>query len=185
MFDPAPVRGATKVTLSPQDIPPGGAADQVLAKITGTDYDVEWQSPQDIPPGGAADQVLAKATGTDYDVEWQDAGTGGGAATEAQFGWGGQVAPTAEAPGPVYQMAAAHTFTKVLVSLAVGSTSAYTINVYKNGVLESTFAVGAGTGGQTVHTETVSIVAAIGDKIHASVGPRPLGTGENLLVVCR
>ena len=163
-------------------LPSGGTTGQVLAKSSATDGDATWQSTI-IPSGGTADQVLAKASATSYDVEWQTAG--GGAATEAQFGWGGTVAPAAEAHGPVYVMAAAHTFTKVIVSLTSASTSTYTINVYKNGTLADTFTVATTIGGQTVHTETVSIVAALGDKIHAAVGTKPLGTGVNMLVVCR
>lgn len=34
---------------------------------------------QGVPPGGDPDQVLAKVSGDDYDTEWVDGGTGGGA----------------------------------------------------------------------------------------------------------
>lgn len=57
-------------------VPSGGAEDQVLAKNSGTDYDLKWvnQSGGDahgIPSGGTANQVLAKTDGTDYNVQWK------------------------------------------------------------------------------------------------------------------
>ena len=52
-------------------VPEGGAEDQLLAKASATDGDVEWQTIHKIPAGGTEDQLLAKASATDGDVEWQ------------------------------------------------------------------------------------------------------------------
>lgn len=53
-------------------IPPGGADNQILAKASAGDYDVDWVDPtvSGIPPGGTVDQVLAKLSGTDFDAAW-------------------------------------------------------------------------------------------------------------------
>lgn len=48
----------------------GGAADEVLAKSSGADRDVEWQKA--LPAGGADGQMLVKASGADRDTEWID-----------------------------------------------------------------------------------------------------------------
>ncbi len=54
-------------------LPAGGAADQVLAKHSGADYDTFWKdeaSPQGVPAGGTAGQALVKHSGADYDTAW-------------------------------------------------------------------------------------------------------------------
>lgn len=56
-------------------IPAGGTTDQVIGKISGTDYDFTWQDKsQGIPSGGTTGQHLGKLSGSDYDVSWQDRG---------------------------------------------------------------------------------------------------------------
>jgi hypothetical protein len=59
----------------------GGTAGQVLSKVDGTDYNVEWATPgaaaNGIPTGGTAGQVLAKIDGTDFNSEWVAPGGGG------------------------------------------------------------------------------------------------------------
>lgn len=59
-------------TITLQGIPPGGDTDQVLAKISNTDYDVDWVDAASggLPAGGDEDDVLTKASGSDYDVIW-------------------------------------------------------------------------------------------------------------------
>ena len=57
-------------------VPSGGSENQVLAKNSGTVYDLKWvaQSGGDahgIPSGGSSGQVLAKSSGTDYAVQWK------------------------------------------------------------------------------------------------------------------
>jgi hypothetical protein len=66
------------------ELPTGGTTGQILAKETGTDYDVEWVDPpadgvdgvdgadgEGVPTGGSAGQVLKKVSGTDFDTAWQ------------------------------------------------------------------------------------------------------------------
>jgi hypothetical protein len=62
-------------------IPAGGEPDELLAKASGDDYDVEWvaapAAANGIPTGGTAGQVLTKDSGTDFDTSWQAPGGGG------------------------------------------------------------------------------------------------------------
>lgn len=51
-------------------VPNGGDADDVLAKATSNDGDVEWQTIPKIPAGGTTGQVLAKKSDDDFDLEW-------------------------------------------------------------------------------------------------------------------
>ena len=141
-------------------------------------------SPNPLPVGGSAGQVLAKIDGTDYNVEWvdQSGGGGGGAALEAQFGFGGLVAPSAQVSSPTYEMAGAVTFTEVICSLSASSAAAYTIRVFVNGVQQDFFTFPAS---QVKHTEVVSIAVVAGNDVSVKVDAAPLATGENLLVVCR
>lgn len=53
-------------------IPAGGTSSQVLGKVSGADYDMEWQTPHYVPPGGTAAQALRKTNGTDYAAAWAD-----------------------------------------------------------------------------------------------------------------
>jgi hypothetical protein len=54
----------------PSNLPTGGTTDQVLAKVSGVDFNTAWQS-SGIPRGGAAGLVLAKNSGADFDTLWQ------------------------------------------------------------------------------------------------------------------
>ena len=60
--------------LGALELPAGGTAGQVLSKIDGTDYNVEWDDPATpaglLPTGGSAGQVLAKINGTNYNTQW-------------------------------------------------------------------------------------------------------------------
>lgn len=62
-------------------IPPGGEPDEILAKVTGDDYDAAWvaapAAANGVPTGGTAGQVLTKDSGTDFDTSWQAAAGGG------------------------------------------------------------------------------------------------------------
>lgn len=70
----------------PHELPTAGTTGQILAKNSGSNYDVEWISMaagsglDELAPGGTTGQVLAKASNADGDVEWVDmeAGSGGG-----------------------------------------------------------------------------------------------------------
>lgn len=57
-------------------IPEGGTKDQVLAKKSNADYDVEWQTIEGggsgLPEGGTTGQALTKKSNTDGDVEWSN-----------------------------------------------------------------------------------------------------------------
>lgn len=160
IFDPAPIRGQRKIRI------PGSTG---------------------LPGGGTTGQVLTKDSNDDHDVSWQDAAGGpGGGVTEAQFGFGGLIAPSAEAKSAPYMMSAGHTFTQVIVTLSAASASSYTIIIYVDGSPVDSFTVAAGVGEpNNEHVETVSIAVTANQVVQASVGAAPLGTGENLLVVCR
>lgn len=159
IFDPAPIIGQDKVTVPAASL---------------------------IPQGGTTGQVLAKASGADYDIEWVDQSGGGGGVNEAQFGFGGLVAPSAEAFSAPYMMASATTFTQVIVTMSTESASAYAIKVYVDAALQSSFTVAANTGGPNdEHIQVVSIAVAAGQVVQASIGAAPLATGENVLIVCR
>lgn len=141
-----------------------------------------------VPAGGTTGQVLAKASDDDFDLEWIDVsgGPGGGAAVEAQFGFGGVVAPTAEAKSAPYNMASGVTFTEVWVTMSDASATSYTIRIYVDGVQVDSFTVAAGDGVVgSEHIEVVSIAVTTGQAVQASIGAAPLGTGKNVLVVCR
>lgn len=77
----------------PHELPVAGTTGQILAKNSGTDYDVEWISMAAgsgldlLAPGGTTGQVLAKASNADGDVEWVDmeAGSGGGGGSTTIF----------------------------------------------------------------------------------------------------
>lgn len=59
------------ITLSSRTpVPNGGTEDQLLAKASTTDGDVEWQTIPKIPAGGTTGQVLAKKSDADFDLEW-------------------------------------------------------------------------------------------------------------------
>jgi hypothetical protein len=136
-----------------------------------------------LPAGGTTGQALTKASNVDYDTEWTTVSGGpGGAAAEAQFGYGGLVAPTAEAKSAPYVMASALTFTKVVVGMSTVSATSYSVRVYVNGTQQTSFTVPAST---AIHTQTVSIAVAVDDYVQVSIGAAPLATGENVLVVCR
>jgi hypothetical protein len=60
-------------------VPVGGATGQVLTKVSGTDFDTDWEDvPTGLPVGGTTGQVLTKLSGTDFDVAWEDPTGGGG-----------------------------------------------------------------------------------------------------------
>lgn len=72
---------------TPPELPPAGTTGQVLSKIDGTDYNVEWADrPADgidgadgadgadgegVPTGGTTGQVLKKVSNADFDTAWQ------------------------------------------------------------------------------------------------------------------
>ena len=78
-------REFVKEDIDERLVPEGGTTDQVLAKRSGTNFDLKWKddesgtgdsnvdSDQLVPAGGSTGQVLTKKTGTDYDDEWADA----------------------------------------------------------------------------------------------------------------
>ena len=54
-------------------LPQGGLAGQILAKIDGTDYNVQWiELPSGLPEGGLQGQFLMKSTDYEDDFEWAD-----------------------------------------------------------------------------------------------------------------
>ena len=63
----ADLAGGSAVSVN--NLPVGGTTRQVLAKNSGTNYDVTWNS-SGIPNGGSANQILKKNSGTDYDASW-------------------------------------------------------------------------------------------------------------------
>lgn len=152
--------------------------------LTGVDVPASGGS---LPAGGTDGQVLTKQSATDGDADWETpSGGGGGAVLEAQFGFGGLVAPTSEAMSAPYMMAGGTTFTQAIVTMSSASASAYTIRIYVDGALADTFTVAAGDGVVgSEHIETVSIVVTTGQVVQASIGAAALATGENVLVVCR
>ena len=79
------------VTGDIHSIPAGGTAGQVLGKVDGTDYNVQWvdqtggtpgpEGPQGpagpgVAAGGTAGQVLSKVDATDYNTQWIDPPSG-------------------------------------------------------------------------------------------------------------
>jgi hypothetical protein len=61
-------------TLTFDPLPSGGTTNQVLGKVSSTDYDVSWRS-SGLPTGGTANQTIRKNSGTDYDVSWSTGNT--------------------------------------------------------------------------------------------------------------
>ena len=51
-------------------VPEGGTEDQLLAKASADDGDLEWITVPKIPAGGTTGQVLAKKSNDDFDLEW-------------------------------------------------------------------------------------------------------------------
>lgn len=49
-----PLDGTNKQYVDLRSVPPGGSATQVLTKLSGTDYDVAWQTPS----GGSGSGTL-------------------------------------------------------------------------------------------------------------------------------
>jgi hypothetical protein len=49
-------------------LPLGGSAGQSLVKVSGDDYDTDWETL--VPTGGSAGQVLVKQSATDYDAAY-------------------------------------------------------------------------------------------------------------------
>jgi hypothetical protein len=62
--------------IGPQGVPgagviSGGTTGQVLAKVSGTDYDTQWANPsQPFPTGGVSGDILLKSSSTNYDTSW-------------------------------------------------------------------------------------------------------------------
>lgn len=52
-------------------VPPGGTANQVLAKLSNTSYDTGWVAASGLPAGGTIGQSLLKYSNTDYLASWQ------------------------------------------------------------------------------------------------------------------
>src|SRR5215472_2710944 len=74
-FSPTAGDGAGNLLYSvfftvPSNLPTGGTTDQILAKVSGTDFNATWQS-SGVPRAGAAGLVLAKNSGADFDTLWQ------------------------------------------------------------------------------------------------------------------
>ena len=66
--------GTKKVPLG-SVIPDGGTTGQLLAKDSGTDYDLGWiDAPQSLPSGGTTGQVLTKQSNDDNDADWETVG---------------------------------------------------------------------------------------------------------------
>lgn len=59
--------GGSAVTVN--NLPVGGTTAQVLAKNSGTNFDVLWNS-SGLPTGGTVNQVLKKNSSTNYDASW-------------------------------------------------------------------------------------------------------------------
>lgn len=56
-------------------VPAGGTANQLLAKVNGSDYNTHWiDAPQSLPTGGTAGQILTKVDSTNGNATWADAG---------------------------------------------------------------------------------------------------------------
>lgn len=51
-------------------LPPGGGDGYVLAKVSESDFDIQWVN-KGLPIGGDAGDVLIKTSGEDYDTEWR------------------------------------------------------------------------------------------------------------------
>ena len=76
--------GATIPPPSAVGIPSGGAKDQVLTKLSASDYSAGWANipavPPPLPMGGTKDQVLTKLSSTSQDAGWVTPAAGGGPA---------------------------------------------------------------------------------------------------------
>lgn len=59
--------GGSAVTVN--NLPVGGTIRQVLAKNSGTNYDVIWNN-SGVPNGGTVNQILKKNSSTDFDASW-------------------------------------------------------------------------------------------------------------------
>lgn len=64
-----------QMMLAWDQVPFGGAAGQVLQKISGDDYDYGWGTPTGIPIGGTTGQALVKINSTDFNTRWADIGS--------------------------------------------------------------------------------------------------------------
>lgn len=67
------VSGSTQWAAVPHELPTAGTTGQVLAKNSGTSYDVEWVSLDPVsgmPAGGTTGQVLTKLSGADGNTNW-------------------------------------------------------------------------------------------------------------------
>jgi hypothetical protein len=70
--------GSGESSPSAPELPTGGTADQVLAKVDGTNFNVYWKDDADtitpsvvgIPAGGYTGDVLTKTSDADYAVGW-------------------------------------------------------------------------------------------------------------------
>jgi microcystin-dependent protein len=72
--------------------PPGSTGPQGPIGVQGPEGD-QGPAGQGVPPGGAAGQVLTKVTATDYDTTWRTAsGGGGGGPVGSMMMWGGTTA---------------------------------------------------------------------------------------------
>jgi len=61
-----------------QGVPTGGAAGQVLSKVSATDFNIAWTTPASgggtangLPTGGTTNQILTKTSAADYAASWQ------------------------------------------------------------------------------------------------------------------
>jgi hypothetical protein len=60
-----------ETTATSGSVPAGGTTDQLLAKLSNTDFDTTWvDQVEGLPSGGAAGYVLTKVSGTDFSVTW-------------------------------------------------------------------------------------------------------------------
>lgn len=66
-----------------QGVPTGGTANQVLAKVSSTNYDTHWVPAPSVPAGGTTGQVLAKSSGADFAAGWIDPPSGSGSGVPA------------------------------------------------------------------------------------------------------
>lgn len=133
------------VTADIHSIPAGGEAGQVLGKVDGTDYNVQWvdqtggggtpgpEGPQGpagpagpgVAAGGTAGQVLSKVDSTDYNTQWIDPPSG---SDPDAIKKDGTTTTTARIPFAEGIAAGSNIFTEGIFkhSTPVGSTSNYT-----------------------------------------------------------
>lgn len=62
------------IETSSAGMPAGGLANQTLTKVSGADYDVDWEYVTGVPNGGANRYVLTKNSATDGDASWKTPG---------------------------------------------------------------------------------------------------------------